>query len=113
MCYASDKLLKEIPVSVKNKVVKMLNHKNGHTWKDVAGPMGLSVAELDELDNDTDKGKMEGLFILMIQRQRRVSDLVWWLNHEDVQRLDVIEVFRSSGLIPPALERELTKGMNN
>ena len=85
----------------------MLNHNQGHNWKNVAGAMGLTVEEVFEYENESDKGKMEGLFDRMVQEKRTVSDLVLWLNNEDVKRLDVIDIFREEGLITNSLEKQI------
>ena len=57
----------------------------------MAAVMNLDAEEVRQLENAGDKGKMKGLVERMIQRQKTVNDLLGWLKHPDVQRLDVID----------------------
>ena len=56
--------------------------------------MNLTSEEVRRLENDRENGKMKGLIERMIQRHKTVNDLLTWLRHPDVERLDVIDEIR-------------------
>ena len=66
---------------------------NHHDWRGIACAMNLSCEDVRRLENDRD-GKMKGLIERMIQRHKTVNDLLAWLRHPDVERLDVIDEIR-------------------
>ena len=64
---------------------------NHHDWRGMASVMDLNTEEVRQLENARENGKMKGLVERMIQRHKTVNDLLGWLKHPDVQRLDVID----------------------
>ena len=88
----SDTLIKDIPFGVRTKVENMMNpdNVNNHNWKGLAAAMRMSADDVRQLEGGA-KGKMTGLFDRMIHTKRTVKDLLEFLKHPDVQRLDVIE----------------------
>ena len=56
--------------------------------------MNLNTEDVRRLENAQENGKMKGLFERMIQRQKTVNDLLNWLRHPDLERLDVIDEIR-------------------
>ena len=89
----SDTLIRDIPYRLRSKIERLLDphDANYHDWRGMAAVMNLDAEEVRQLENAGDKGKMKGLVERMIQRQKTVNDLLGWLKHPDVQRLDVID----------------------
>ncbi|XP_074623394.1 uncharacterized protein LOC141881499 [Acropora palmata] len=87
-----DTLIKDIPFGVLIKVENMMNPDdfNNHNWKGLAGAMGMSADNVRQLEGER-RGKMAGLFDRMMHTKRTVKDLLEFLKHPEVQRLDVIE----------------------
>ena len=67
------------------------NHRD---WRGIACVMNLNSEEVKRLENDRINGKMKGLIERMIQKHKTVNDLLTWLRHPDVERLDVIDEIR-------------------
>ena len=88
-----DTLIKNIPYRLRSSIERLLDphDANHHDWRGMAAVMNLSAEEVRQLENAGDKGKMKGLVERMIQRHQTVNDLLGWLKHPDVQRLDVID----------------------
>ena len=63
-----------------------------HDWRGVAGAMGMSTEEVRQLEGAGEaKGRMTGLFDIMIQTKKSVKDLLELMKNTDVQRLDVAD----------------------
>ena len=88
----SDTLIKDIPFGVWTKVENMMtpDEFSNHNWKGLAGAMGMSADDVRQLEGER-RGKMAGLFDRMMHTKRTVKDLLEFLKHPEVQRLDVIE----------------------
>ena len=88
----SDTLIKDIPFGVRTKVENMMNPDDftNHNWKGLAGAMGMSADNVRQLEGEP-KGRMAGLLDRMIHTKRTIKDLLEFLEHPEVQRLDVIE----------------------
>lgn len=91
---------------------------NHHDWRGMASVMNLNSEEVRRLENDRENGKMKGLFERMIQKHKTVNDLIAWLRHPDVERLDVIDEIRQQPNISDALlkatessENQLASGL--
>lgn len=67
---------------------------NHHDWRGMASVMNLNSEEVRRLENDRENGKMKGLIERMIQKHKTVNDLLAWLRHSEVERLDVIDEIR-------------------
>ena len=68
---------------------------NHHDWRGMASVMNLNTEEVRQLENARENGKMKGLVERMIQRHKTVNDLLGWLKHPDVHRLDVIDEIKN------------------
>ena len=86
-------LIKEIPYRLRDRIERLLDppDANHRDWRGMASVMDLSAEEVRQLENARENGKMKGLVERMIQRHKTVNDLLGWLKHPDVQRLDVID----------------------
>ena len=93
----SDTLLRDIPASVHQKIINLLNVEDtfGRNWHAIAGCMGLTVNEAKTLKDE----KMNGLFERMTQQNMCVKDLLGFLTNKDVDRQDVIEELKDAGLV--------------
>jgi len=89
----SGTLIRDIPYRLRNKIEMLLDppDANHHDWRGMASVMDLNTEEVRQLENARENGKMKGLVERMIQRHKTVNDLLGWLKHPDVQRLDVID----------------------
>ena len=89
----SDTLIRDIPYRLRNSIERLLDPHdvNHHDWRGMAAVMNLNAEEIRQLENAGDNGKMKGLVERMIQRHATVNDLLGWLKHPDVQRLDVMD----------------------
>lgn len=90
-------LIKDIPYRLRDRIERLLDlpDANRHDWRGMASVMNLSAEEVRQLENARDNGKMKGLVERMIQRHKTVNDLLGWLKHPDVQRLDVIDEIKN------------------
>ena len=79
---------------------------NHHDWRGMAYAMNLNTEEVRQLANARENGKMKGLVEWMIQRHKTVNDLLGWLRHPDVQRLDVIDEIKKERHNIPLLLKE-------
>lgn len=86
-------LIRDIPYRLRNKIEMLLDppDANHHDWRGMASVMNLNTEEVRQLENARENGKMKGLVERMIQRHKTVNDLLGWLKHPDVHRLDVID----------------------
>lgn len=87
-------LVKDIPYSLRAKIERMMNitDARNHDWRGVAGAMGMSTEEVRQLEGAGEaKGRMTGLFDIMIQTKKSVKDLLELMKNTDVQRLDVAD----------------------
>ena len=86
-------LIRDIPYRLRDRIERLLDppDANHRDWRGMASVMDLNAAEVRQLENARDNGKMKGLVERMIQRHKTVNDLLGWLKHPDVQRLDVID----------------------
>jgi len=89
----SGTLIKDIPFRLRNRIAMLLDppDPNHQDWRGMAAVMNLSAEEVRQLDSARDNGKMKGLIERMIQRHETINDLLGWLKHPCVQRLDVID----------------------
>ena len=93
----SGTLIKDIPYRLRNRIEMLLDplDVNHHDWRGMASVMDLNTEEVRQLENARENGKMKGLVERMIQRHKTVNDLLGWLRHPDVQRLDVIDEIKN------------------
>jgi len=86
-------LIRDIPYRLRYKIEMLLDPPdvNYRDWRGMASVMDLNTEEVRRLENARHNGKMKGLIERMIQRHKTVDDLLGWLKHPDVQRLDVID----------------------
>jgi len=89
----SDTLIKDIPYRLRDRIERLLDppDANHRDWRGMAFVMDLSAEEVRQLESARDNGKMKGLIERMIQTHKTVNDLLGWLKHPDVLRLDVID----------------------
>ena len=89
----SGTLIKDIPYRLRNRIEMLLDlpDANHHDWRGMASVMDLNSEEVRQLENARYNEKMKGLIERMIQRHKTVNDLLGWLKHPEVQRLDVID----------------------
>ena len=74
----------------------------------MAEAMSLSVDDVRQME-EGENGKMAGLFDNMIHTKRTIKDLVDFLKHPAVQRLDVLdEIVENCGL-----PRELSESVSS
>ncbi|XP_068750368.1 uncharacterized protein [Montipora capricornis] len=94
-------LVKDIPYSLRAKIEKMMNvpDARNHDWRGVAGAMGMSTEDVRQLEGEA-KGRMTGLFEIMIQTKKSVKDLLELMKNTDVQRLDVVDEIRRGCKLP-------------
>ena len=104
----SGTLIKDIPYRLRNRIERLLDPPdvNHHDWRGMAFVMDLSTEEVRQLENARENGKMKGLVERMIQRHKTVNDLLGWLRHPDVQRLDVIDEIKKERHNIPLLLKE-------
>ena len=90
-----------------------VNNHNDHNWRGLAAAMSLSVDDVGQME-EGENGKMAGLFDNMIHTERRIKDLLDFLKHPAVQRLDVLdEIVEGCGLpteLSLSVSSELTLG---
>ena len=89
-----------MPFALRTKIERMMNvnNHNDHNWRGLAAAMSLSVDDVRQME-EGENGKMAGLFDNMIHTKRTIKDLVDFLKHPAVQRLDVIdEIVENCGL---------------
>ena len=90
-----------------------VNNHNDHNWRGLAAAMSLSVDDVGQME-EGENGKMAGLFDNMIHTERRIKDLLDFLKHPAVQRLDVLdEIVEGCGLLTElsqSVSSELTLG---
>ena len=85
-----------------------VNNHNDHNWRGLAAAMSLSVDDVRQME-EGENGKMAGLFDNMIHTKRTIQDLVDFLKHPAVQRLDVLdEIVENCGL-----PRELSESVSS
>ena len=89
-----------MPLAVRTKVERMMNvnNHNDNNWRGLAVAVGLTADDVRQME-EGEKGKMTGLFDNMIHTERRIKDLLDFLKHPAVQRLDVLdEIVEGCGL---------------
>ena len=89
-----------MPFAVRTKIERMMNvnNHNDHNWRGLAVTMGLTADDVRQME-EGENGKMKGLFDNMIHTERRIKDLLDFLKHPAVQRLDVLdEIVEGCGL---------------
>ena len=107
--------MKDIPFTVRTKIERMMdvNYHNDHNWRGLAAAMMLSVDEVRQME-EGENGKMKGLFDNMIHTKKTIKDLLDFLKHPAVQRLDVIdEIVEGCGLpteLSESVSSEVTLG---
>ena len=104
-----------MPFALRTKIERMMNvnNHNDHNWRGLAAAMSLSVDDVRQME-EGENGKMAGLFDNMIHTDRRIKDLLDFLKHPAVQRLDVLdEIVEGCGLpreLSESVSSELTLG---
>ena len=104
-----------MPFALRTKIERMMNvdNHNDHNWRGLAAAMSLSVDDVRQLE-EGENGKMKGLFDNMIHTERRIKDLLDFLKHPAVQRLDVLdEIVEGCGLpteLSQSVSSEVTLG---
>ena len=99
-----------MPFALRTKIERMMNvnNHNDHNWRGLAAAMSLSVDDVRQME-EGENGKMAGLFDNMIHTKRTIQDLVDFLKHPAVQRLDVLdEIVENCGL-----PRELSESVSS
>ena len=89
-----------MPFALRTKIERMMNvnNHNDHNWRGLAEAMSLSVDDVRQME-EGENGKMAGLFDNMIHTKRTIKDLLDFLKHPAVQRLDVLdEIVENCGL---------------
>ncbi|XP_031552895.1 uncharacterized protein LOC116290055 [Actinia tenebrosa] len=99
-----DTLLKDIPSSLKDKVVNMLSVEDalGKDWKGIAGALQLTAEEQGQIKSCSKISPMEELFNQMLHKGYCVVDLIKML--KKIYRFDVIGEISKAGYYSQDLE---------